>query len=112
MLVGKQRRPLGVGQEVDDPDLFKKSGRFRKQDINDGDRRKYRQEAAAQKQPLNQHFFELDDFISFQHRLSNFVQTGLIFALRQRHITDFLAQHRRVLKVILNEGFDGGFCFQ
>ena len=63
MLVGEHGGPLGVGEKIDDTDLFEKPDRFGKQDPDDARRGQHGQEAAAEQQPLDQRFLELKDII-------------------------------------------------
>ena len=94
MLVGEHGRPLGVRQKIDNADVLKKSDRFREQHLDNAGSGQYRQEAAAQQQPLDQHFLELDDLIFLQHGpgrqtskredilFHKACQAGLVFTLR------------------------------
>src|SRR3989338_11223754 len=67
MLVGEHRRPLGFRQKIDDTDVLEKSYCFRQENPDDTRSGQYRQEAATEKQPLDQRFLKFNDVVFLQH---------------------------------------------
>ena len=128
---GKERRPLGAGQELDDRHFAQERERLEQQHRDDAGRDENRRRRAEKQHALDD---ELDDptlpvvhfawplsrcsrltFGSLGAEASNIVPVvfageplldQLLLGIGQRHVSDFLNQRRRRLDVVLDELLD------